>query len=276
MKSLRECRTIQEALPLLKGKPETFRTIVETAYALKAHPSLSQQAIGDNFLSKAIREMDDAEQPEIKHDDGVKTKGEKFVKEELLPEGNKSGTDGSEQSSASKPTDEGTTEPDGDLQSPGMSTENQMKEGFPPMPQGQGQFPGMDPQIAQQMAPPQNMPPMNLPQQVQQMQYTVRKMTEGLVKEVQYLRKQVGFQQAAIKDLNTKVTETISLKNGLDLNGFKERQILPRTQETIPDMVSNIKIPNAKIYEKHRTTEDARHKIIDLDNLLSSSNQPYQ
>ena len=193
-----------------------------------------------------------------------------------MPGGDKNGTDGSEQSSGSKPSEEGTTEPDGDLQSPGMSTENQMKEGFPPQMPGQGQMPGMDPSIAQQMAPPQNMPPMNLPQQVQQMQYTVRKMTEGLVKEVQTLRKQIGFQQEAIKSLNTKVTETISLKNGLDLNGFKERAILPRTQETIPDMVSNVSVPNAKIYEKHRTTEDARHKISELDDMLSNSTQPYQ
>lgn len=275
MKSLKECKTIQEALPLIRGKPETFRTLVETGYTLIANPNPQQQAIGQSFLAKAIREMDDAEQPEIKHDNGIKSKGEKFVKEELLPDGNKSGNEGSEQSSGTKPTDEGTTEPDGDLESPGMSTENQMKEGFPPMPGMM--MPGMDPSIAQQMAPQMgNMPPMNPAQQIQQMQYTVKEMMKPFLAKMKQQETQIKYQQEAIKSLNTKITETISLKNGLDLAGFKERQILPKTQETIPDTVHNLQ--GVKVHEKVATLESQRNKIIELDRLISSSqsNQPYQ
>jgi hypothetical protein len=280
MKSLKECTTIQEAMPLIRGKPETFRTLVETAYTLKNHPNPAQQAIGDNFLSKAIREMDADEQPTPHHDDGVKPKGDHFVKEEELPGGNKSGTEGSEQSSSSKPKEEGTTEPDGDMESPGMSTENQMTEVGQMPPMSPMTPPGLDPSLVQQLGAgmPQP-PPMTMPQQVQQMQYTVKEYLKPVLNRMAQQEKHIKYQQEAIKVLTAKVQETVSLKNGLDLNGFKERQILPKVQETLPQTVTNLpNIPGTKIYEKSSNLEVARSKITEINNLINSTSkqQPYQ
>ena len=281
MKSLKECTTIQEAAPILKGKSPSFRKVVETGFALLSHPNPTQQELGRGFIATAIQEMDDAEQPASPHDKGIKPKGSKFVKEEELSGGNQDGTSGSEQSSSnSGPTPkEGTEEPVGDLGNPEMSTENQMKEGFPQMPgQGMpGQFPGMDPMLAQQMAPQQNMPPMTTPQQIQQMQYTVKAMVGPLVKEVQELRKHAKFQQEAIKSLNTKLQESASMKNGLDLLGMKERGIPGAgMQETTPNIVSNVNIPGqpqapARIYDRSVNLENARQRITEVDKIISAS-----
>lgn len=271
MKSLKECKSIQEAMPLIKGKPETFKTLVETAFVLKQNPDPAQKAIGDNFLAKAIREMDADEQPTPHHDDGIKAKGEHFVKEADLPGGNKSGTDGSEQSSSDKPQEEGTEEPVGDLEQPEMSTENQMKEGFPQM----GQVPGLDPALAAQIAPKMGqMPPLNPAQQIQQMQYTVKQMVGPVVKELQ---KTIRYHQEAIKSIDKKVTESVSLKNGLDLGSVKERSITPTVKETIPASVSNFDNKVPAVHEKTISLEMKRNEIAELNKMLSKNpNQPYQ
>lgn len=288
MKKLQECKTLKEASPILKNASPTLRKVVETAFALKAHDNPAQRAIGENFWQTAIREMDDSEQPAMKHDDGIKPKKEHFVKEADLTDGNKSGTEGSEQSSKnSGPTElQGEKEPDGDMEEPGMSTENQMKElgnnmsfAQPPIPgQMPQQQPGLDPALVQQMgAGMPQLPPMNTPQQVQQMQYTVREMTKGLVKQMQELKKVVIYQNKAIKDLNTKVTETVSLKTGLDLAGFKERSILPgKVQETMPSSVHNIDPEKVKIFEKTYQLEQKRSEITEMNKLLSAGKSPYQ
>jgi hypothetical protein len=301
IKSLKECKSIQEAEPLLKNASHSLRKVVETAFQLMNHPNPQQQEFGRGFLSTAMREMDDGEQPDQPHDKGVKSKGDKFVKEEELAGGNPSGTQGSEQSSKnSEPvtSKEGTDEPEGDMAQPGMSTENQFAEAFPPqmpgqmppppMPPQQPQMPGMDPNVAQQMAPPQQMPPMNTPQQIQQMQYTVKKMVEPIVKEIVTLRKFVKFQQEAIKALNGKLQESISMKNGLDLNSL-ERAIpkgIGGIQETGPTINNVTQIPGApqgqvvpQIYQKSVDLANARQSIVELDRMINTSKQskqPYQ
>ena len=124
IKSLKECKSIQEAEPLLKNARPSLRKVVETAFQLLNHPNPQQQEFGRGFLATAMREMDDGEQPDQPHDKGVKSKGDGFVKEEELAGGNPSGTQGSEQSSSnSEPvlSKEGTDEPDGDMAAPGMS-----------------------------------------------------------------------------------------------------------------------------------------------------------
>jgi hypothetical protein len=278
MHKLQECTTIQEASKFLRGKSPTFKKTVETAILLRRHPDPQQQALGETFMQTAIQELDDSEKPAEHNDDGLKTKGEHFVKEEELAGGNPSGTEGSEQSSKnSEPvtSKEGTTEPEGDMESPGMSTENQFSETFPPMPGMQP--PGMDPNLAQQMAPqmPQ-IPPMNTPQQIQQMQYTVKKYMEAYVKPI---REQVIKLTKANSFLSNKVREMQTSSVGLDITKFSKENRVPRLQETtMPSVVSNVDPKQTpRIYEKAYNLEKERQSITDIDKLIASTgNQPYQ
>ena len=277
---LQECTNLQDAQQFLRGQSATFKKTVETALILKQNPDPRQRALGDGFMAAAVQELDKAEQPAEHNDKGLKTKGEHFVKEADLTDGDKSGTDGSEQSSSnSGPTkQEGTEEPVGDLGNPEMSTENQMKEGFPPMG-GQPQQapmgpPGLDPGIAQAMAPqmPQ-LPQMNMPQQIQQMQYTVKKYMEAYVRP---LAKQVTALTKANTFLSNQIKEIQSLKTGLDLHSIRENRGV--IQEAIPTTVNNIdpsQIP-PRIYEKQYHLESERQNIVELDNMISNSkNLPY-
>ena len=292
MHKLQECRTLQEAEPFLRSATPTFRKTVETAILLGQHPDPTQRALGESFMQIAIRELDKKEEPTPSESPGLKTKGDHFVKEETLPGGNKSGTDGSEQSTATKPADEGTTEPDGDMQTPGMSTENQMTElggqgsfqmgGQPGMPPQGGQQspmggpPGLDPAILQQMsgqmAP---LPQMNTPQQVQQMQYTVRKYMEAYLKPV---REQVLLLTRANKVLSTQIKEMRTSSIGLDITKFSKENQIPRIQETsMPRSVDNTQQGGPRIYEKKYNLEEQRQKIADIDKMISSNgSQPYQ
>jgi len=279
MHKLQECRTLQEAEPFLRGANPTFRKTVETAIILRSHASPEQRALGDGFMATAIQEMDAAEEPASPHDNGIKAKGEKFVKEELLPGGDKDGNAGSEQSTSTKPKDEGTEEPVGDLGNPEMSTENQMKEGFP-QPGMPGQMPGMtppglDPQLAQQMMPQGQMPQMTTPQQVQQMQYTVKKYMEAYVIPI---REQVNKLTKANHFLSNKIKEIQTNSMGIDVVALSKDTPRMGLQETIPTSVSNLEAQGGpRIYEKAYKLESARQSIIDLDKMYSNSgNQPYQ
>lgn len=274
MKSLKECTTLQEAEPFLRKATPTQKKVIETAFALRAHPNATQQALGEQFWQTAIQEMDKAEEPTPHHDNGLKSKGDHFVKEEELAGGNKSGTEGSEQSTDNTEPypQEGSQSENGqkDMEK-AEGTENQFSEMMPNM---MPQMPGMDPHVAQQMAPQGNMPPMSTPQQIQQMQYTVKEMTKGMVQEIRKLQNHVGFQNKAIKDLNTKLQETQSLKGGLDLNGYKERQVVPNVQETMPTTVTNMDQAIPKVFEKTHQLSDKRAKISELNKMLDSS--PYK
>jgi len=290
MNKLQECKTLQEAEPFLRGSSPTFRKTVETALLLQAHPDPAQQALGHSFMASAIQELDNSEKPTPAESHGLKVKGEHFVKEELLPDGNKSGNEGSEQSTgAANPTPkEGTTEPDGDMETPGMSTENQMTEAFPGQPQqmpgqmpgGQGPPmgpPGMDPSLIQSLMPQGQIPPMNTPQQIQQMQYTVKKYLETYLNPV---REQVIRLTKANTFLSNQIKEMQTSSVGLDITKFSKENNVPRIQETlIPGTIDNgmASLNGPKIYEKVHTLEKARHDITAIDNMISSNgNQPYQ
>ena len=278
MHKLQECRSITEAEPWLRGKSPTFRKTVETAILLQNHPNPQQQQIGNQFMATAIQELDAAEEPTPSESPGLKTKGDHFVKEEELAGGNKDGTAGSEQSSDN-------TEPypqvadsseDGQKDMEKMDdTENQMTEmgGMPGM-----MPPGLDPQLAQQMAPqmPQ-LPQMNTPQQIQQMQYTVRKYMEAYMKPV---REQVIRLTKANTFLSKQVKEMQTSSVGLDINKFSKenRGPLRETSVNIPKYVTNE--PNQqggpRIFEKSYNLEKERQSIADIDKMISNSgNQPY-
>lgn len=282
MKGLQECTNLQEAQPFLRGQSATFRKTVETALILRQNPDPAQRALGDGFMAVALQELDKAEQPAEHNDEGLKTKGEHFVKEEELTDGNKDGTEGSEQSTQnSGPTkQEGSEEPVGDLGNPEMATENQMKEGFgqppPPAMPGMGP-PGLDPQVAQQMAPqmPQ-LPQMNMPQQIQQMQYTIKKYMEAYVRP---LSKQVIALTKANTYLSQQIKEIQTLKTGLDLHSVRDNNITPLQETLIPRTVSNVGSMGVppRIYEKQYDLDAARQSIKEIDDLVSNSkNQPYQ
>lgn len=279
MHKLQECRTITEAEPFLRGRSATFRKIVETAILLQSHPNPQQQQIGNQFMATAIQELDAAEEPTPKESPGLKTKGDHFVKEEELAGGNKSGTAGSEQSSDN-------TEPypqvaedseDGQKDMEKMDdTENQFSEmgGMPGM-----MPPGLDPQIAQQMAPqmPQ-IPQMNTPQQVQQMQYTVKKYMEAYMKPV---REQVIRLTKANSFLSKQVKEMQTSSIGLDIHKFSKENKGPlrETSVTMPKYVNNVdpgQTGGPRIFEKSYNLEKERQSIADIDKMISSTgNQPY-
>jgi hypothetical protein len=272
MKSLKECTTLAEAQPFLRNATPTQRKVVETAFALMKHPSEAQQAIGQQFWQTAIQEMDKSEEPTPHHDNGIKSKGDHFVKEETLSGGNKSGTDGSEQSSDNTPPYPGEGEQSENGQKDmekAEGTENQFSESMMP-----GMMPGLDPQLAQQMAPQGQMPPMTTPQQIQQMQYTVKEMMRPIIAHIKKQETQIGYQNKAIKHLTTQLQETQQLKGGLDLNGYKERQVVPIQETTMPRSVSNIDQQAPRIFEKSHQLEEKRSKISEMNRMLDSS--PYK
>jgi len=277
MKSLRECTTLQEAETLLKGAKPSLRKIVEMGFALKDHPNQTQRNISDQLISTAIREMDGNEMPTPKHDDGIKSKGDHFVKEEELSGGNKTGTEGSEQSTDNTPPypQEGSETEDGqkDMKK-ATGTENQFSEMMPQMQQGG--MPGMDPQIAQQMGQgmPQ-LPPFSPQQSMQQMQYTVREYLKPIYNKMAQQETTIKYQVKAIKDLNAKLQETINLRGGLDLNSTRDRSVVvPSIQETIPSTVTNLNPQAPKIFEKTHQLEQKRARITEMNKMME--NQPYK
>ena len=282
---LQECTTMVQAEQFLRGASPTFRKTVETAIALTNHADPNQRAIGQNFWASVIQEqsakLNKDEEPTPHHDYGIKptAAGKKFVREETLEGGNKNGTDGSEQSSDNTepyPQVAGESE-DGQKDMEKMSnTENQMTENFPPMPGlsgPMGGMPGMDPNVLKQMGPqmPQ-LPPMNTPQQVQQMQYTVR---EALKHYVSPLREQVIKLTKANSFLAKQVREMQTMKTGLDLHDVKRTQGTG-LHETLPRNVSNLgamtgQQGNApRIYEKAYNLESARQDILNIDKMISN------
>jgi hypothetical protein len=122
------------------------------------------------------------------------------------------------------------------------------------------------------------MPPMNTPQQVQQMQYTVKKYMETYLKPV---REQVIRLTKANTFLSKQIKEMQTTSTGLDLNKFSKENRIPKIQETsMPGQVTNSD-PNqptgARIYEKQYSLEEARQSITDIDKMISSKgNRPYQ
>lgn len=274
---LQECTNMIQAEPFLRGSSPTFRKTVETAIALSNHADPNQRALGQNFWASVLQEQElpANERPTPAESPGLKVKGDGFVKEEELAGGNKNGTAGSEQSSDN-------TEPypqvakdseDGSKDMEKMEdTDNQMTENFPPMPGMSGPMggmPGMDPNVLKQMGPqmPQ-LPPMNTPQQVQQMQYTVK---EAMKHYVGPLREQVIKLTKANQFLAKQVREMQTMKTGLDLHATREGKI-PQMRETIPRNVTNVAQQGGpRIYEKQYSLEEARADILNIDQQISNS-----
>lgn len=239
-KRLRECSNLDQANQVLNGMRAgpAIRKLVETGVMLKNHPDAIQRQYGSSFIQAAIREAEEDEkkeqvpaneQPTPKHGKDA----EEPIKEELLAGGDPDGNQGSEQSTDNTepyPQVAGT-EPDAE----GMESstgEDQMKEAGGMFP---GAMAGLDPSVAEQMGnnmPP--MPPMNMPQQMKQMQYTV---TEALKRYVVPMRNVIRAQQEAIKNLSKRVQESEARTGSMKLDIATVRQhamASPHIQETVP------------------------------------------
>lgn len=241
---LRECNTFAQAEPILtslKAGPSA-RKLVETAILLKVSPDVRQRQYGEEMFATAVKELEPNEVPTPAESPGVKVEKDKIVQEELLSNNNSSSANtGSEQSTKNtEPTPkEGTTKPNSDIESmQTASGENQFSEMLPGMMPGMGENMGMlDPKLAAMMS--QGMPappPMNTPQQLQQMQYTVKqfltnyhnKIVKPVLETNKHLKESVGALSKQIREMESK-TGTFSI----DLNKIK-REGPKNMRETVP------------------------------------------
>ncbi len=283
---LRECTSIAEADGILaqaRAGP-AVRKLVETGILLRNHPDKQQREYGLSFINSAIQEVDGQgtltknEVPTNQDAHGIKTKGDKFIKEEELAGGNKNGTAGSEQS-----TD--NTEPypqvadsseDGQKDMEKMDdTENQMTEMMPGMGMP-GMMPGLEPSVANEMGQgmPQ-MPSMNTPQMMKQMQYTLERYHRNVVLP---LRNTIAQQKEAIMQLSKQVRES-EAKSGsmkLDIDTVKRGAMArPYVRETTVPMMGGPTIvgdgnPNRD------TLERTRSEIANMDKTMRGQSNPYQ
>lgn len=267
---LRECTTFAQAEPYLntlRAGPAA-RKLMEISILLKSHADSTQRHYGEEMFDTAIKELDPKEQPTPAESPGVKVVKDKIVQEELLSNNNPSSANtGSEQSTKNTaPTPkEGTTEPNSDIESmQTASGENQMTEMIPGL---MGENMGMlDPKIAAMMG--QNMPqppPMSTPQQMQQMQYTVKqhltnyhnKVVKPVLETNKHLMESVGTLSKQIREI-----EASNGKFSMDLNKVKREG--PRNmQETIP-----IGLPTREV-----SLIDKRSQIMQLDQSIREQNK---
>ena len=115
-------------------------------------------------------------------------------------------------------------------------------------------------------------------QQVQQMQYTVKKYMEAYMKPV---REQVIRLTKANSFLSKQVKEMQTSSIGLDIHKFSKENKGPlrETSVTMPKYVNNVdpgQTGGPRIFEKSYNLEKERQSIADIDKMISSTgNQPY-
>lgn len=240
---LRECTTYEQAVPILNSlrAGPSARRLVEIGILLRSNSDATQRYHGQEMFDTAIKELDPEEQPAPPESPGVKVVKDKIVQEELLSNNNPSGGNaGSDQSTKNtEPTPkEGTDTPNSDIESmQSASGENQFSEiipGLPPMGENMGM---LDPKLAAMMS--QGMPqppPMTTPQQMQQMQYTVKrfltnyhnKVVKPVLETNKHLTESVGALSKQIREM-----ESQSGKFSMDLNNM-HREGPRNMQETVP------------------------------------------
>ncbi len=280
---LRECTSLSQADSILsetRAGP-AIRKLVETGILLKNHPDKQQREYGDSFIKSAIQELElpDTAKPTPAESPGLKTKGDHFVKEETLVDGNKNGTAGSEQSSDNKepyPQVADSSE-DGQKDMEKMDdTENQMTEMIPGMGMP-GMMPGLEPSVAEQMGQgmPQ-MPPMNTPQMMKQMQYTLERYHRNVVLPMRNL---IGQQKEAIMQLSKQVRES-EAKTGsmkLDIDSVKRNAMATPHQireTTLPTLGGPTIVGDGN--PRRDTLEQARSEIANMDKTMRGQSTPYQ
>lgn len=278
-RKLRECRTCEEARPILetlKVRPSA-RKLIETAIQLNQSRDPRQQSYGEEFMLTAFREIQEAVGDGEK--DINKIVGIKNTKEADEITG---ALDSHQSSKIDMPyPKEGTDEPQSDIESmKTASGENQMggirenmpfsmgggmpgMGGMPPMPGMPPMAPDLQRQMAPQMPP---MPQMNTPQMMRQMQYTVeanlKKYLTPIIVETKKLRE-------AYIALDKKMQETENRNGTMKLDLDKIKINSPVREHNIRETVGDIELP--KTVFTRFATEEKRHKIAEMDAELDKS-----
>lgn len=229
-KIIKEAKSFPEVEKVLQEAKlgRTGMELARTAYQIRE----VQPTVANHFLDTIIREIEEKDEKEKKVQEYENGQSEQASnRADPLPELGKKTPDGAE-------PDTGAT-----------GTENQMKEDI------MGQ---MDPSIAHQMMPAQ-MPPMNLPQQIKQMQYTLKRELAPVLKEIQSLRAENNRLKEAMSALDNKVQETVTNQSRsvtLDIN--------PRGGSKIRETTS------MELHVSSKGTEDTRQEISELNRMMNN------
>ncbi len=284
VKRIQECTSIADIDRLgLRLRP-TFRKTLETAILLSNHPDKTQRDYGAQFMRTVLQEAERGEDAVTapSEADGLKTKGDHFVKEEELDNHNpESGNAGSDQSTDNvEPYPQvADTSDDGEKGMEKTDGEDQMKEaGFPmgggmPPQQPNGMPPmGMEPGVAGEMgAQMPQLPPMNTNQMMRQMQYTLN---ETLKRYVLPLRNEIRVQRETIKKLSMQIQEVQVGKGAMKLDIAHVRDhAMARSSNPIHETVTNVIDPKGepvRIHSKIQEMESARSDITEMDKMLRS------
>jgi len=291
IRKLQEATSLTEIDTVLGDRKigPALRSHLETGIILKSHNDPNQRQIGEKWLQEAIREMeDDDHDHDVKEGDGAvrpennPSEGEKDIdkkiNEEVLSNNNPhTANAGSEQSTDNTPPypQEGKDSAVTDMKD--ATGENQMKEaGFPPMGIA-GVNNGMEPQVAAEMGNGMPaMPPMTLPQQMRQTQYTVNETIKKVV--VPYMQ-EITKLRNGISSLQKQVQELQLAKTGIALDMTKLAKIpaVPvRIQETNRNPLVDPQYGVPEFNWPRAELEDTRRRISDQDNLINQSRgEPY-
>jgi hypothetical protein len=300
---LRSCRTCAEAQPILetlRARPAQ-RKLIETAIQLSQSRDPRQQSYGEDFFITAFREMENDHDKDKKEQEangglhrdqggeadiaGIIDKDEKKTKEADK-------ITGSLESHQSSDIDglpmEGTDTPENDIESmqggasSGVSQMGGVKENMP-MPGGMGGMPQpgmppMAPDVQQAMAPQMpKMPPMNTPQMMRQMQYTVDQYNKTLnARVISPLIRELKKTREAVIALDKKYRETESRAGSMKLDIEKVKlnsSVREHVRETVPG--TSIEIPQTRFPKAE--LEQKRYDIAQMDKELSKAQpNPYQ
>ena len=294
---LRACRSCAEAKPIMEAMHmgSSQQQLMDYYYQLRVSKDPRQQAHGENAYATAVRETD--EQNHDKHqeangglhrDQGGEADIAGIIDKEKEADEITGALDSHQSSDIDMPyPKEGKDTPESAIESMqggsgagtsqmGAGVSDGLKENMPgmmPPMQPQNGMPPMAPEVQQAMAPkmPQ-MPPMNTPQAMRQMQYTVEannsrlfnRVINPLIREVKKLR------EANIA-LDKKVQETQSNAGSmkLDLDKVRENSVVRehRVRETVPG--TGIEVPT--MTHPRAELENKRYEIAQLDKELQKS-----
>lgn len=244
------------------------RKLVEVSFMTRNSMDRSTQEYGISCLNEAVTTLKDAELPDAPESPGLKTKGNHFVKEDIVINHNPTQRDeGSEQSTNNTEPypQEGTENPDGgDPMKGATDTEDQMTEMEPDDPAGILENTGLHPDIANKMgAQMPKLPPMDSGDQVKQMQYTMKKYHETTVKP---LIKHLNVQAKAIRELSKQIRETKSMS--LDLPSVRDNAMVSFKETTGNTMNGSMNF-NQVTSNKNFELNEQRSRMSQLNNALA-------
>ena len=232
MRKLREAKTFSDIEDDLKEArvSRSALEIARTAYQVREQ----QPKVAEHFFATIVKETEDKKLQE--YEGGASTQASNRA--DPLPHEEKKTPDGE------NPTTGAT------------GTEDQMKEDI---------MGGIEPSIARSVMP-QTMPSLNLPQQIKQMQYTIRQAISPILKELREIKLENSRLREAYKALDKKMietTQTLSTKSmTLDVGKFGKTG---RVQET--NFIQPTVTPSKPL-------EERRYEISELNRLMNLGQVP--